>query len=341
MSVDASPRPNALPQDPIKVLYILGVGRSGSTLLDTLLNELEGFFSMGELRALWADTLPNDRRCGCGVAVSRCPVWVDVLDGAVTNWRSPATVRRLRHAQRAVVRQRHLPLLLRSNHGDGPQTHALQAIASAQAAILRGVARVTDAQVIVDSSKIPADAALLATLPGIDLYVLHLVRDPRAVAYSWSRPKPRGDGPDPTESLPRYSSATSTRKWVEFNLCAHLIARKVGPSHYLRVRYEDLLRDPPSSLQRIVTFVGASGVNPPVAGSTRTVSLGTNHTVSGNPARFQRGVIELREDTRWRVAQPLRDALTVSLLSAPLMFAYGYDLAPPIQRTKIRSRGRS
>ena len=44
----AEPQPSA----PIKVVYITGAGRSGTTLLDILLGELDGFFSAGEMRWL-------------------------------------------------------------------------------------------------------------------------------------------------------------------------------------------------------------------------------------------------------------------------------------------------
>jgi hypothetical protein len=35
------------------VAYIVGSGRSGSTLLDLMLGRLDGWFSMGEFRHFW------------------------------------------------------------------------------------------------------------------------------------------------------------------------------------------------------------------------------------------------------------------------------------------------
>ena len=37
----------------VKVLFIAGNGRSGSTILDVILGQLEGFFAVGELRRIW------------------------------------------------------------------------------------------------------------------------------------------------------------------------------------------------------------------------------------------------------------------------------------------------
>ena len=62
------------------VLYLLGKGRSGSTLLSMALGELDGFFAAGELRFFWRRGLVEDRRCACGEHLSACPVWGAVAE---------------------------------------------------------------------------------------------------------------------------------------------------------------------------------------------------------------------------------------------------------------------
>ena len=61
--------------DPFRVLYIGGWGRSGSTLLDRLLGQAEGSFSVGEMRDLWLRGVLENRRCGCGEPFDSCPFW--------------------------------------------------------------------------------------------------------------------------------------------------------------------------------------------------------------------------------------------------------------------------
>ena len=65
--------------DPVRVLYVAGTGRSGSTLVSTILGHLPGVFSAGELRFLWLRGVTQDQMCGCGARFSACPVWVDVM----------------------------------------------------------------------------------------------------------------------------------------------------------------------------------------------------------------------------------------------------------------------
>ena len=66
----------------VKVLYIAGWGRSGSTILTNLLGQVPGFFSGGELRYLWERNLAGGHECGCGEAFLDCKIWSRV--GSVT-----------------------------------------------------------------------------------------------------------------------------------------------------------------------------------------------------------------------------------------------------------------
>src|SRR5437773_2056276 len=59
--------------------------------------------------------------------------------------------------------------------------------------IYHGIHTASGCRVIVDSSKLPAYGHVVSHLPEVDLYVVHLVRDPRATAYSWLRKKAAPD----------------------------------------------------------------------------------------------------------------------------------------------------
>jgi hypothetical protein len=63
----------------IRILYIAGAGRSGSTLLANILGQVEGFFTAGELISIWERGLIQDRFCGCGVPFHDCEVWTGIL----------------------------------------------------------------------------------------------------------------------------------------------------------------------------------------------------------------------------------------------------------------------
>ena len=66
---------------PVKVLYVAGLGRSGSTILANTLGQVEGFFSGGELNFIWKHALIENRLCGCGRPSRECPFWGPVFNG--------------------------------------------------------------------------------------------------------------------------------------------------------------------------------------------------------------------------------------------------------------------
>src|SRR5438067_145989 len=68
--------------DMVKVVYIAGCGRSGSTLLDRILGEAPGFVPGGELRNVWSWGVTPTARCGCGVGFQECSFWRAVYDEA-------------------------------------------------------------------------------------------------------------------------------------------------------------------------------------------------------------------------------------------------------------------
>ena len=63
----------------IKVVYIAGHNRSGSTLLDRMLGQIEGFIAVGELRQLWWRGLEENQACGCGAPFHDCRFWAEVI----------------------------------------------------------------------------------------------------------------------------------------------------------------------------------------------------------------------------------------------------------------------
>lgn len=305
-----------------KVLFIMGRGRSGSTILDNLLGQLNGYFSLGQINDLWKKLLQG-RTCGCGAAIRECEIWTAVLAAAqYDDALGSLDPQQIVGWQEGVVSQRNILRLLRERPGRTTGWEALDAYLRLLGRVYGELARVTGARVLIDSSKAASHGALIRLVPGITPYFVHLVRDPRAVAYSRQRHKVGPDG-----EMPRFGPAESTRGWLMQNLKGHLVNRRVPADRRLRIRYEDFVAQPLPTLQAITELMGEE---PPPAGFVdgRRVRLGKNHTVAGNPSRFRTGAIELRSDDEWLVAQPRVDRLVVTAISWPLLLIYGYPLRP-------------
>jgi hypothetical protein len=312
----------------VKVLVIMGWTRSGSTILDNLLGEMDGFFSTGELHYLWKRGLLEQRLCGCGAEVRDCELWSAVLAAAAARGLDPERdARDIVAWQHRAVRVRHTFRLLRQQ-GAPTGWAPLDAYIPVATTLYKAIAEVTGARVVVDSSKRPSDGALLHLLPGVDPYFVQLVRDPRAVAYSWQRHKREPDwGRERALEMPRYGPLYSTLGWVELNLAAEAVRRRHDPARSLLVRYEDFVAEPRATLARIAEMVGERPQSLPVS-DDNVALLNRNHAVSGNPTRFKTGEVPLRYDSEWTSRLNRRARLVTTALARPLLRRYGYVIKP-------------
>src|SRR5262249_24091058 len=154
--------------------------------------------------------------------------------------------------------------------------------------------------------------------PGLDLRVIHVIRDSRAVAYSWTKRVSRPDSTSAATYMTTYSPARAAGHWNVQNQALQLLARTGTPT--LRGRYEDLVSAPAATLSRIAAFAGlpAGASELSFLGSDqggRWADLRAAHTASGNPMRFLTGRIAIRGDERWRAAMPPSQRRTVTALT--------------------------
>jgi hypothetical protein len=298
---------------PLRILCFTGWCRTGSTIIGNILGEVPGFFHVGELHFLWQNAAGqgSNNLCGCGTELTLCPVWSQILAvGRPAGVSLEAFADAVVHRQRTCVRTRHTWRVLRR----GLRGAAIREHAALMASVYQAIAERTAARVIVDTTKIPAEAALLPRLDGVTPYYVHLVRDPRAVAQSWSRPKHYA------YVMPSWKS---TAYWNGFNLASQAITRRY-PDRSLFLRYEDFIASPADTIAALLRLCGAEASLNPV--QDRTVELRPNHTVTGNPDRFRSGrtIIRSRDDS-WRADLPGHAKLAAVTLSSPLLRRYGYS----------------
>jgi hypothetical protein len=317
--------------DPVKVLYIAGKGRSGSTLLASLLGQLPGFFNAAEVNFLWDWGLVENHKCGCGQPLQECPTWRAVLTEADALLADtdipPIASARVDRDQAAVVRWPKTLHLLRARPGTHPRWKQLDRYTTAVSAIYRAIVRVTGARVVVDSSKKPIEPVALGIVEGVDLYLAHLVRDPRAVVYSWQRSRVYSDRDD-VEYMPRFSASFTTTSWLGRSLLVEVIGRR-RPVEL--VRYDEMARDPEAVLRRLADFVGEPAGDLAFL-TSKAATLAPTHSVGGNPVRMASGEIKIAPDDEWRTHLAPRKRLVSTAIALPLLHRYGLP---------VRSGGRA
>jgi hypothetical protein len=216
-----------------KVVYVMGAGRSGSTILGVALGNCEGVFFAGELDKWFArEGRPRREDAALHTFWREALAQVgDVRDvfAARTGWleRSSAlldprkwlTRRRLRARYRSVSQQLFLTL-----------------------------ANLAQASCVVDTSHYPLRARELQALDGIDLHLLYLVRDPQSVVASLARR-------DVAER--RFGTAAANAYLWLTNVLSLLVFLRQPHARRLLVRHEDFLADPSGVLAQILADADA------------------------------------------------------------------------------------
>lgn len=314
---------NSDPSDALRVLFIAGPSRGGSTLLGRLLGTVPGFVHVGELTYLWDRGPLQNQLCGCGQPFRECPFWTAVLTDA---FGSPVlSPQRANELLRLRNHSDHLPRsVLLAVPGTGSRKVSLYRQVLQQ--LMSSIRRVSGAEVVVDSSKRPSHGILLRRIPGMDLTCLHLVRDSRAVSHSTRRTRRRPEIVSATAFMPTAKPWKQALRWNVYNALSELV--RVGSSRSARVRYEDFAERPVDELNQLLRELAfptiPSAIARPPRDGASVLALPTEHTVSGNPMRFDVGDITVKLDDEWRTAMPARNRKVVSTLSAPLLHRYGY-----------------
>lgn len=301
----------------LKVLYLAGSGRSGSTLIEIILGQVPGCCPVGEVRDVWDYGLRDNRPCGCGMPVRDCPTWKKVFTKMeskgsfdpekMTYWR-----------ERYARTKRLVPIFLKGKrYAKGKNVEEYLRVTEN---MYHALANTTNSNVIIDSSKWPAYGFLLSNIKSIDLYILHLVRDPRACAFSWKRKKEIY----PEKYLAIQSPLFTTSYWAVWNPAIRsLFCDKTD--RYMFMRYEDFVQAPRTKIGEVLKFIGVDETSNPFVSEDR-VPVSPTHTIEGNVTRFQSGEIQVRADSEWQDKMPWGSKALVTAMTWPMLIRYGYWL---------------
>ncbi|WP_028644873.1 sulfotransferase [Nocardioides sp. URHA0020] len=303
---------------PVRVVFLAGVGRSGTTLVERTLAEVDGVTALGEVMHLWDRGLVRGELCGCGAPFRDCPFWHEVGELAFGGW-DHVDAARMAHLKARVDRATRVPAVASGR----PRSLAAEVreYADHYVRLYRAASELTGG-VVVDSSKQVSLAWCLQTRPEIDLRVVHCVRDSRGVAYSWSKDVARPEAvSEEYGRMPRYSAPAVSALWLLHNAEIEALRRRVPVQ---RLRYEDFVADPARVTRDVLEL---AEVDAPVDHvGADTILLGSSHSCAGNPMRFRTGAVPVRADEAWRASAPHRQRRAVTALTAPLLARYGYPL---------------
>ena len=264
------------------VVFIAGEGRSGSTVLDRCIGTAEGAASFNEMHEIVHQYLRNRKRCSCGELPRDCAFWREVF----ADKELAASLDELAESFERYDGSRNAIRLLLGMYGREDRRR-LRHYGVLTAQLYRRIARVAGVSVIVDSSKNPSRALILRRYAGLEVWCLHLVRNPVAVAESWARAKSGMD-----DSLPVYERSATYTRWTLKNLACEALRAAVP---YKRMRFESFTGAPRTGLGEIKNWVPALRDRADGFSSETEVDFGPFHSLQGNPDRFANGRVEIRQ----------------------------------------------
>ena len=297
------------------VVYIGAVGRSGTTLLERTLSTSPSYVALGETVHLWDRGVADHESCGCTKSFDECEFWSEVGRRAFGGWQQ-VDLDQIRSDRRRVDRNRYIPWLIAPALAPASFREARRRLLGILDDLYRAIDELTDDAVLIDSSKHPSYLFLLRSMASHDVRLLHVVRDPRGVAHSWAKQVAR---PESGASMEQLSTGRAIGRWTSHNVLLQLAP--LAKVRRRRISYGRFVADPSavgSVAGDLADHVGAE----PLAVEGTTVTLGCDHTVSGNPSRFRTGPIEVRPDDAWRSSMPSRKQKVVGALTTPLRQVY-------------------
>jgi hypothetical protein len=338
-------------ETPVRVLKITGTARSGSTILDVVLGNHPDIESVGEVDKLigtgWIsrESLrgvdPKRLRrpfCTCGKRLDvlyvedpeeACPFWSSVRDEWVRRT-DPESIQTYPKLQDEFEPQSRWPRLLYERRRPSASFRSYAALTRA---FFESIRAVSAKPIVVDSSTVPVQAFAYEMTPGIDLYVVHLVRDARGVMASHIGSFREGRGGvgqghedyllSKTAVRRRALYLVSVLRWIVRNLATEWVCAQLGSERTMRLRYEDFVADPKGALERIGSLLELDLTElAEAAASGKPMRAG--HNVAGNRTK-KSGVITLQPDAQeWRKTLSPAEQRLSWILMGWLMRRYGY-----------------
>lgn len=271
----------------IPVLYIGGVGRSGSTLVERWVGESLSLATPGELDSLWAQGIISNESCGCGKAFADCEFWLQVGERAFGGWTLELAEETIQ-LQDKYCRLRRLPKLAISLRRTtfSPE---LSLLVERNYSLLEAIQHVSNCDGVVDASKQFPRLLLLNRDPRLICVPLHLVRHRQAVARSWEKPKIRLHSGTTETEMPKRNALSVGVEWLAVNVLFAVQTWRAQKA--ARLRFEDFLEHPELAIDWLEGWV--SRREGAVKNSAGELVLTKAHGMGGNSARFAQGPVRL------------------------------------------------
>lgn len=300
-----------------KLAFIMAASHSGSTLLAMLLGSHPQATTIGDTAGTFHRKAP-EYRCSCGNRPQACPFWLHIVDQMArrgfnidvtdfgTRFEYPESrfINRVLHAEhRGPILETIRDTVLWLSTGWRRQ---LRTIAERNVALVETVTKVTNSQILIDSSKLPRRLKFLLRIPELEVKVIYLVRDGRGVVHTYINDN-------------GWSVEKSAIEWRRDVQAEEKLLARLDSGMWRQVRYEDLCADPQAELQKLCVFLNLD----PSRVNMDFRSAGLH--VFGNKMRLS-SERTICLDDKWRTELTDSQVSTIEHIAGDQLRRYGYGV---------------
>lgn len=261
-------------QEKISIIYLLGAGRSGSTILDLVMDSHSQIFGIGEFFKYYRLKKKN-YPCTCGKSLNDCSFWKKVFQNIDLK------------DSLEICRTKIDFLLNRKKYFDAYHRCPIniKKYIELNEKIYENILKHSGKKLVFDSSKHPQRAELLLDSDKLDITILHLVRNGKGVSWSY-----RDKGGNIFKSM---------YLWLITNLKIEIIKRR-NKVKYIFIRYEDFVKNPELILDSILKKAGLC-FEPEMMNFRNK----EHHQVGGNVLTRLGKESKIRGNFQWKKQMPL------------------------------------
>ncbi len=289
------------------LIYILGGGHSGSTLLDFIISTSSEVYGVGELSFLdqYIGTAPASykltmgRTCTCGEHMDDCPFWKSVSIGPDENIvKIESFLESFKIFLNILNPYEHL---FQFKVKIGKNKKVYDKIFDAAQKIK------PDIKYLLDSSKDPRRLYELIqdeSIPNRNIWIIHLVRDGRGYIHSHQKSTRKTQGLK-VRTTPYYVS-----EWLLINIISKIMIKKYRLNAF-HISYDMFCQNPKSILSFLTDWLNISSTD-----VLREINQTERHNIHGNLLRFKM-IHNIFHDRSWQFNMSPFKKLILSLIIFP------------------------
>jgi len=289
----------------IKLIYLLGAGRSGTTALATILGNNKAIHTIGEMHQFY-DHLRGKKNCSCGELLSNCDFWSQVIAELPTQ--IVLEPNKIQNISDQLEYHSSLPKHLLGIHN----LNDIKTYNFFQSSILQPTLEISNSSYLLDSAKYLGRYLALKKNADLEITGIYLVRDVRGVVNSFQK---------------KVQSSRKPLSAIFYYLSVNIVAEFIylrNKRSILKIRYEDLIHYPINTLDKIEKKleVDLSEVKQKIIDKN---TFGIGHIIGGNRLKHNSSIV-FTSDEKWKEHIPRHKQFLYYLLAFPIMLINRYKM---------------